>query len=186
MEEAAAVISAERRRWTEAIAPEVAAIYAEIKGEGERRETLELSYRSSLNEMGMAELFARNRGKDNALGYTSGGVHRDDIAATLDGYSLKSYGSQGQVKTFTIALRLAIFNYLKKTGRETPLLLLDDIFDKLDAGRVSRIMELVSRSDAFGQIFITDTNREHIDETLAALSGEKKLIAVEEGRFISE
>ena len=101
----------------------------------------------------------------------------------LNGYSLKSYGSQGQVKSFTIALRLAIFSYLKKTGGETPLLLLDDIFDKLDSSRVGRIMKLVSGNNDFGQIFITDTNREHLDETLQGLSGPKRLIEVSQGRF---
>ena len=88
------------------------------------------------------------------------------------------------MKSFTIALRLAIFDFLKQTGGETPLLLLDDIFDKLDAGRVTRIMQLVSSHNEFGQIFITDTNREHLDETLSGLTGEKKLILVERGTFV--
>ena len=180
MAEAAAVVHEQRREWVEQMAPVVAANYDEISG---GHEELTLGYRSSLNGAGMEEVLAANRGKDLALGFTSAGVHRDDLTALLDGYALRSYGSQGQVKSFTVALRLAIFDYLKRTGSETPLLLLDDIFDKLDSTRVGRIMQLVSRSDTFGQIFITDTNREHLDETLAGLSGPKQLLNVEEGRF---
>lgn len=180
MDEAAAVISAERRRWVEETEPVVARNYAEIAGSGE---TLTMNYKSSLNKASMREVFAANRAKDAALGFTSAGIHRDDITAELNGYPLKGFGSQGQVKTFTIALRLAVYDYLKRTGGETPLLLLDDIFDKLDSARVGRIMQLVSRSEAFGQIFISDTNREHLDETLASLSGPKQLIAVENGGF---
>ena len=180
MTEAASSIHAWRRDWIKAIAPAVSANYAEIAGDGE---SLEIAYSSALNESTMAEVLERNRQRDAALGYTSGGIHRDDILSRLNGYSLRSYGSQGQVKSFTVALRLAVYDYLKKTGGETPLLLLDDIFDKLDSARVGRIMQLVSRSEAFGQIFITDTNREHIDETLASLSGPKQLITVESGGF---
>lgn len=180
MAEAASLVSEERRKWVEMISPLVSTIYAEIAGNDE---SLKIGYKSSLNEHSMQELFERNRAKDAALGYTSAGIHRDDITAELNGFSLKSYGSQGQVKTFTIAMRLAIFNYLKQTGGETPLLLLDDIFDKLDSLRVGRIMNLVSHSGDFGQIFITDTNREHLDETLASLTGSKQLIEVSQGSF---
>lgn len=180
MAEAAKTISEERRKWVDAISPVVEQTYAAIAGE---REEIRIAYRSELNGATMEELLQRNRAKDAALGYTSAGIHRDDISAQLNGYALRSYGSQGQLKTFTIALRLAIFDFLKRTGGERPLLLLDDIFDKLDSDRVGRIMQLVSRPEPFGQIFITDTNREHLDETLAALSGDKRLLMVENGSF---
>lgn len=180
MAEAADAVSRSRRSWVEAISPLVSENYAGIAGNNEH---LKISYRSSLNDASMQELFERNRSRDAALGYTSAGIHRDDIVTELDSYSLKSYGSQGQVKSFTIAMRLAIFRYLRQKGGETPLLLLDDIFDKLDSWRVGRIMDLVSRANEFGQIFITDTNREHLDETLASLSGPKQLIEVNEGNF---
>lgn len=180
MADAAAVVHSLRAEWTAGIAPVVAANYSAIAGPGE---ALTMDYRSVLNEMPMSEVFERNRGRDAALGYTSAGIHRDDIPVTLDGYPLRTYGSQGQIKSFAIALRLAIFDYLRQAGRETPLLLLDDIFDKLDSSRVGKIMELVSSNTGFGQIFITDTNREHLDETLASLSGPKQLLMVENGRF---
>lgn len=180
MAECALAIHAMRRDWLNVIAPIVSSNYARIAGGGE---SLELDYRSVLNGCSMQEVFAANRQKDSALGFTSAGIHRDDIVASLDGFNLKGFGSQGQVKSFLISLRLAIFDYLKQNGRETPLLLLDDIFDKLDSGRVGRILELVSSSATFGQIFITDTNREHLDETLAALSGPKQMLSVENGSF---
>ena len=180
MDDAAAVVYDHRRRWVEEMKGPVSANYAEIAG---GVETLEISYHSVLNERGMQEVLDANRSRDVALGYTSAGIHRDDVVATLDGFPIKAYGSQGQVKSYTVALRLAIFDYLRNAGKETPLLLLDDIFDKPDAERVGRIMQLVSHRDSFGQIFITDTNREHLDETLAGLTGPKKLIVVEDGTF---
>ena len=183
MAESAAIVHEARKRWIETIQEPVRVNYARIAGAGE---SINIGYRSSLNDTDMATLIRNNRSKDAALGYTSAGIHRDDMTTEINGYPLKSYGSQGQLKSFTIALRLAVFDYLKKAGGVTPLLLLDDIFDKLDSTRVSNIMQLVSQADTFGQIFITDTNREHLDETLAALSGPKKLISVEEGNFYGE
>ena len=124
-----------------------------------------------------------NRGKDQVLGYTSQGVHRDDLSTGLGDYSMRRLGSQGQVKSFTIALKLAVFDFIKNRSGITPVLLLDDIFDKLDSERVGRIMNLVSSKDNFGQIFISDTNREHLDETIASLQGDSKLFNVENGEF---
>ena len=98
---------------------------------------------------------------------------------------MKREGSQGQNKSFLIALKLSQFNFLRRTGsRTTPILLLDDIFDKLDAGRVEQIVRLVSGED-FGQIFITDTNRDHLDKILTLMPGENKLFHVEGGTFSS-
>lgn len=178
MVETSAVVSDARREWVAEISPDIKRYYSEIAGGAE---DVRVEYKSVLNDTGMEEELTRTRSKDIALGYTSSGVHRDDLLSSLNGYSLKRVGSQGQVKTFTIALRLAIFDYLKKSGGITPLLLLDDIFDKLDSSRVGRIMELVSRSTGFGQIFISDTNREHLDETLSHLSGPKQLMEVDNG-----
>ena len=102
----------------------------------------------------------------------------------LGEYGIRRLGSQGQVKTYTIALRFAIFEFLKEKSAMTPLLLLDDIFDKLDADRVCRIMEIVSRQEMFGQIFITDTNRKHLDEILSQIGSDYKLFNVENGHFM--
>lgn len=169
-----------RREWTEAIAPEVAARYSRIAGEGEE---VAITLRSRLDEAPLGELLNANRGRDLALGHTSVGPHRDDLEITLSGYSMRRLGSQGQVKSLTVALRLAVFTYLRAASGQTPLLLLDDIFDKLDSRRVENIMHEVTAPGSFGQIFITDTNRKHLDDILAGMEGARSLVAVEDGKF---
>ena len=116
------------------------------------------------------------------MGYSLHGIHRDDLEVSLDGHQMKREGSQGQQKTFIIALKLAQFALLKRATQRTPILLLDDIFDKLDATRVEQIVALVS-GDAFGQIFITDTNREHLDQILTATANDHKMFTVDEGQI---
>ena len=120
---------------------------------------------------GLAVHLAAIRPRDRILKHTSAGPHRDDIEFTIDGMSVRRAASQGQSKTFTTALRFAQYELLRKSLGMKPLLLLDDIFDKLDAGRVRRIMNIVGSSDSFGQIFITDTNRKHLDEIVADIPG---------------
>lgn len=178
--DAATEIHSARIRWVTDIAPRLAHYYSEIAGPDE---TAHISYRSELSAKPMAEILDERREKDRILGFTSGGIHRDDLDTSLGDYSMRRLGSQGQLKTFTIALRLAIFEYLRDSLRETPILLLDDIFDKLDSDRVSRIMALVSSSAGFGQIFLTDTNRQHIDEIISAISGPRQVLTVENGHF---
>lgn len=180
MAEAAREIHAARRRWTEEILPGFRRYYSQISDDAERAS---LSYKSVLNDRDLLDVFDSERGRDLALGFTSAGIHRDDLSTRLGDYSMRRLGSQGQVKTFTIALRLAIFDYLREKGGVTPILLLDDIFDKLDAGRVARIIAEVSGSENFGQIFITDTNREHLDETLEGIRSESRLFEVSGGKF---
>ena len=180
MQTASEAIFAARKEWTERISPVFASYYAEVSGEAEKAS---LAYRSQLQGTTLPDVLKETRAKDLALGFTSHGVHRDDLEMKLDGYSARRLGSQGQVKTFTIALRFAIFDYLKHTGGKTPILLLDDIFDKLDAGRVGRIMELVSTGRDFGQIFITDTNRKHLDEIIDGIGGDRLLLEVSHGTF---
>ena len=180
MEDSASIIHEARKNWVKDISPLVEEIYGRISG---GREKTEIKYKSSLNSFTMKEVLDSHRAKDQVLGFTSAGVHRDDLESSLDGYSLRALGSQGQLKTFAVALRLAIFRYLKAKKGVTPLLLLDDIFDKLDAERVENIMKEVTHADDFDQIFITDTNRKHLDDILAGISGPKTLINVENGEF---
>lgn len=117
------------------------------------------------------------------MGYSLHGVHKDDLEMTLGGFPIKREGSQGQNKTFLIALKLAQFDFLRRTGSNTtPLLLLDDIFDKLDANRVEEIVKLVS-GERFGQIFITDTNRDHLDSILGKTHNDYKLFYVKNGEI---
>lgn len=180
MEETGSIIHKARKEWVETLAPIVSEIYERISGGHEKTE---IKYKSKLNDSSMKEVLDSHRAKDHVLGFTSAGVHRDDIESSLDGYSLRALGSQGQLKTFAVALRLAIFRYLKQQKNVTPLLLLDDIFDKLDASRVENIMKEVTKTDEFGQIFITDTNRKHLDDILSGITGPKTLINVSEGEF---
>ena len=114
------------------------------------------------------------------MGYSLHGVHKDDLVMQLSGYPIKREGSQGQNKTYLIALKLAQFDYQRRLGSKIPILLLDDIFDRLDASRVEQIIHLVS-GDTFGQIFITDVNRGHLDRIVSAATGDYKLYTVDNG-----
>lgn len=178
---AADAVSKARAEWTALIKEPLVQYYRRISDDAER---VSLTYRSVLSDRPLAETLAQTRAKDTVLGYTSAGVHRDDLATGLGDYSMRRLGSQGQVKSFTIALKLAIFDHLRQHTGKVPMLLLDDIFDKLDSGRVSRIMEIVSGGE-FGQIFITDTNREHLGETLQSLKSDSRLLEVVNGEFKS-
>lgn len=180
MRESAEGISESRARWIAGISQVFADYYRLISGS---REEASVAYRSALTDATLPEILNRNRSKDMVLGYTSQGIHRDDLTASLGSYSMRRLGSQGQVKTFTIALRFAIFDYLHRAGGIMPILLLDDIFDKLDASRVERIMQLVTSGGNFGQIFITDTNRDHLDEILTRIGGDRSIFSVDNGRF---
>lgn len=180
LEESAAIIHKARKEWIEEISPLVEEIYSRISSGHEKTD---INYKSSLNSASMKEVLDSHRAKDQILGFTSAGVHRDDMESSLNGHSLRSLGSQGQLKTFAVALRLAIYKYLKEHKGVTPLLLLDDIFDKLDAQRVENIMKEVSKPGEFGQIFITDTNRKHLDDILSGITGPKTLLNVKEGEF---
>lgn len=147
------------------------------------KEQVAFTYNSTSGECGMREALKKTREKDCMLGYTTVGIHRDDLNLTIDEYPVKKAGSQGQKKTFLIALKLAQYAWLYQIGKVKPLLLLDDIFDKLDAGRVKRIIELVGE-EMFGQVFITDTNRQHLDDILKSQNvGYKLFFAEGNGSF---
>lgn len=145
-------------------------------------EKIGLCYTSHCQRGPLLAIIQRDRTKDRIMGYSLHGIHKDELEMTLNGFPIKREGSQGQNKTYMLALKLAQFDFLKRTGsKTTPLLLLDDIFDKLDAQRVEQIVDIVS-SDAFGQIFITDTNREHLDKILERSQGNYKIFHVEGGQ----
>ncbi|MBP6558322.1 MAG: DNA replication and repair protein RecF [Flavobacterium sp.] len=125
-------------------------------------ETVQLVYQSDLFEKDTLTLLEENLNKDRALQYTSVGVHKDDLSFEIDNYPIKKFGSQGQQKSFLIALKLAQFDFVKKQSGEKPILLFDDIFDKLDEFRVSKIVEMVNNEE-FGQLFISDTHPERTE-----------------------
>lgn len=177
--EAAMQLHAMRKDWTEKLQPVFNRYYEAVSG---GQEKVALVYRSRLEECDMKSLLRETRAKDTVLGYTSAGAHRDDLDTFLGDYSMKRLGSQGQIKTYVIALKLAVYEYLKSNRGITPLLLLDDIFDKLDATRVERIMNVVGPGSDFGQIFVTDTNREHLDRILSGMD-EHLLLEADHGAF---
>ncbi|MGL2966262.1 DNA replication/repair protein RecF [Flavobacterium sp. XGLA_31] len=125
-------------------------------------ETVQLVYQSDLFEKNTLTLLEENISKDRALQYTSVGVHKDDLSFEIDHFPIKKFGSQGQQKSFLIALKLAQFDFIKKQSGEKPILLFDDIFDKLDEFRVSKIIEMVNNEE-FGQLFISDTHPERTE-----------------------
>jgi DNA replication and repair protein RecF len=125
-------------------------------------ETVQLVYQSNLFEKDTLTLLEENISKDRALHYTSVGVHKDDLSFEIDNYPIKKFGSQGQQKSFLIALKLAQFDFVKKQSGEKPILLFDDIFDKLDEFRVCKIIEMVNKEE-FGQLFISDTHSERTE-----------------------
>jgi DNA replication and repair protein RecF len=143
-------------------------------------ETVNLNYISQLSENQFIQRLATGREREMLIGHTLTGVHRDDLEMTLGDRLIRQTGSQGQNKTFLIALKLAQYGFLANQGKTKPLLLLDDIFDKLDAERVEQIVELVS-DEQFGQIFMTDTNRKYLDQIVSAIHQDYALFKVEKG-----
>lgn len=180
MDASAAIIRRERERFSVRLADIFMDYYRELSGTDEQPGiALDVS---GADHAAFADALDHARRRDSILKYTTVGPHRDDFVFTLDGMPLRQTGSQGQTKTFTIALRFAQYRFISELSAVRPLLLLDDIFDKLDAGRVERIIGMVSR-DGFGQIFITDTNRKHLDEIMDAMGGDYRMWGVERGTF---
>ena len=180
MAEAGELIYAKRSAFIVELTPVFQKYYQQIS---EGREQVGLQYVSHCQRGPLLEVIRRDRAKDLAVGYSLHGVHRDDLVFTLCGHPMRREGSQGQNKTYVIALKLAQFEFLKRTASQTtPLLLLDDIFDKLDSHRVEQIVRLVS-SENFGQIFITDTNRDHLDQILSTSALDYKIFHVDNGEI---
>ncbi|MBR2378422.1 MAG: DNA replication/repair protein RecF, partial [Bacteroidaceae bacterium] len=179
MAHAATIIYDTRNRFLNEFIPVFNRFYNLISNGNEQ---VGLSYRSHMSDGNLLQQLADTRNRDLILGYTTKGIHRDDMEMTLDEYPMKRIGSQGQCKTYLIALKLAQYDFLAHNGNTTPILLLDDLFDKLDSERVERIMQLVS-SDIFGQIFITDTNREYLDRIVRRTTAQHSLYSVSNGEF---
>ncbi len=180
MAEHGEVVYRKRAAFVEELMPVFQRIYQTICSD---REQVSLEYVSHCQRGSLLDVIQRDRAKDRIMGYSLHGTHKDDLVMKLGGYPMKREGSQGQNKTYVLALKLAQFDFLRrKAGNNTPLLLLDDIFDKLDSSRVEQIVRLVSGDD-FGQIFITDTNRDHLDKILQGSGFSYKLFSVEGGEI---
>lgn len=144
------------------------------------REQVGIAYESQLEDTTPADLFLENRQRDLSLRYTAAGVHKDDFNFQIDGYPVKKFGSQGQQKSFAVALKLAQFDYIRQLTGARPLLLLDDVFDKLDDRRVEQLIHLVS-DERFGQVFITDTSMERIRRIFEETNVQHRIFRISEG-----
>lgn len=151
--------------------------YSEIAIE---EENVKIAYRSQLNESDFSQLLKENHKKDSFTQYSNVGTHKDDLLFTIKEHPIKKFGSQGQQKSFIIALRLAQFEWLKTMKETSPILLLDDIFDKLDHERVQKLVSLVT-TKFFGQVIISDTDKDRMVKLLNSLSIQSKLFETENG-----
>ncbi len=141
------------------------------------KEKVSLRYRSHLSEGNFQEALGNSLEKDRFLEYTTIGIHKDDLLLEMDDYFIKAIGSQGQQKSYLVALKLAKFDYIKRKAGLSPILLLDDIFDKFDAERVEQIIRLVG-NHRFGQIFITDTHQSRLQDILSSHKTDYKLFRI--------
>jgi DNA replication and repair protein RecF len=147
------------------------------------QEQVGIQYVSHLNDTSFEEVLAKSLNRDRMTEYTTVGIHKDDLEFTINGYPLKKYASQGQQKSFLIALKLAQFDFIKNIKNFTPILLLDDIYDKLDDRRVKHLMELVS-SDHFGQLFITDTHPSRLADLFKNTKADFKVFKITNGNTV--
>lgn len=148
------------------------------------REQVSLEYENSLGEKDFKTALLTSLPRDRALQYTTVGAHKDDLEFMLNGFSLKKFASQGQQKSYLLALKLAQFEFIKEQKNTKPLLLLDDVYDKLDEERFTKLLELVS-SDKFGQVFITDTHPERMNELLNQKQIAHRIFLVGEGNAVT-
>lgn len=184
-----------RKQFVEMLAPIFSEVYQQLGGDGE---DVSIAYRSHLSDGELLPMLRAYREKDRIMGFTLKGVHRDDMEMTLGGYPLRYEGSQGQSKTYLIALKFAQYRLLAQqtatsseqrdsdagnsSQRHAPILLLDDIFDKLDATRVQKIVRMVSGTD-YGQIFITSTSSDTLHRVVDEVGGDYRFFQVEGGNY---
>ena len=179
MEMAARPVFEARRKFAEALAPVVAGYYSMLSS---GKESVGLAYRSDLDDGSLVSLFGKFRYRDIAMKYTTSGIQRDDFLFTMNGYPIRRCGSQGQQKSFLVALKFAQYEIMKKGYGFAPLLLLDDVFDKLDMGRISNLLAMVA-GDEFGQIFITDSNKVRMSGIVDSITKDRAYFETEGGSF---
>ena len=180
LSEHAKVIHATRKELLAQLGPVFNANYSDISGD---QEQVSLSYESHLFEAGMDQLLKESLTKDRQMQYTTTGVHKDDLLFKIGDHPIKKFGSQGQQKSYLLALKLAQFFLIKEKKGIKPILLLDDIFDKIDESRVKALLRAVN-DEQFGQIFITDTHPERMEEVLSGLSVSSTIFNIKRGNII--
>lgn len=174
----AEVIYNKRMEVVAAMTPLVEEFYAILSN---KRECVGLEYRSELQSASLADLLLASRQRDFVNEHTTSGIHRDDVLFSIGGHPLRKFGSQGQQKSFLVALKLAEYTLLARHSGCKPILLLDDLFDKLDMRRVSQLLKL-TRGENFGQIFITDCNKHRLQQTLDEAEAEYLLFNITNGK----
>ena len=170
-------IHEERKVFIEKLIPVFQRYYSFISQDNEK---VGLVHQSALYDEGLSDLLKNSLQKDKAIQFTTQGIHKDDLVFYIGEYPIKKLGSQGQMKTYLVALKLAQFDFVKEISGLKPILLLDDIFDKLDEFRVEQIVKVVA-GEQFGQIFITDTNRSHLDAIITKMDTDFSIFNVDSG-----
>ena len=168
-----------RRQFVDDLRPVVAEYYRALSGDSEQ---VDIQYDSSLDKAPLDQLLAASFEKDRILKHTTTGVHRDDFIFTMNGHPIRRYGSQGQQKSFLVSLKFAQYEIMKKKYGFAPVLLLDDVFDKLDMGRISNLLQMVASND-FGQIFITDSNKVRMSGIVDGLTQDRAYFETVSGTF---
>ena len=168
-----------RAKFVEELRPVINAYYRELSGGVEQ---VDITYESDMTKGPLDQLMAASFERDKALRYTSCGIQRDDFIFTMNGWPIRRHGSQGQQKSFLVSLKFAQYELMKKSYGFAPLLLLDDVFDKLDMGRISNLLQMVTGED-FGQIFITDSNKVRMAGIVDALTSDRAYFETIGGTF---
>lgn len=181
MVEPTAYITKQRKIYLESISLDVSQYYKQLSNDSE---VVSLEYKTNIADKDLLTLLNENLRKDMAYGKTSLGLHKDDISIFINGNPIKKYASQGQLKSAVVALKLAQIEWIKEKTNKKPILLLDDIFDKLDKTRVKRLLEL-SKTELASQIFITDTDKERVVTELKELEVDYSTYNIEEGKLIN-
>ena len=168
-----------RKKFVEDLKPIVSEYYKAVSGGSE---IVDIEYESELSKAGLDQILASSYEKDKALRYTSSGVQRDDFIFTMNGHPIRRYGSQGQQKSFLVSLKFAQYEIMKRNYGFAPILLLDDVFDKLDMGRIANLLQMVASND-FGQIFITDSNKVRMSGIVDGLTQDRAYFETVSGTF---
>lgn len=180
MQAPASLIYQRRHSFQDQLQPLLQEYYDYISG---GQETVDCTYRSQLAEQSFSDLMAAAAEKDRILQRTTAGIHRDDLIFKIGDYPLKKYASQGQLKSYVLSLKLAQYEVLRKANKEQPLLLLDDIFDKLDHGRVQKLIKLLLDRN-FGQVFITDTAEERLESIITGFALDYRKFVIRAGKVV--
>ena len=168
-----------RKQFVQDLKPIVAEYYKALSGDSEQ---VDIEYESELSDASLESILAASFEKDRIMKHTTSGIHRDDFAFTMNGHPIRRFGSQGQQKSFLVSLKFAQYEIMKRNYGYAPMLLLDDVFDKLDMGRISNLLQMVASND-FGQIFITDSNKVRMAGIVDGLTQDRAYFETAGGMF---